>query len=50
MGKGDKKTRRGKTQAGSYGNVRKHSVAKVVAKKAASSAVPKKAAVRKRPA
>lgn len=58
MGKGDKKTRKGKTYAGSHGNVRPHSpksksavkttVAKKAAPRAAAKAAPaKKAAVKK---
>lgn len=57
MGKGDKKTRKGKTYSGSYGNIRPHaiktdaaskSVAKSAAKKAAPAAAKKPAA--KKPA
>ncbi len=52
MGKGDKRTRKGKIYAGSYGNVRPHSSVvtdKVAAKPApvAKKAPAKKAAARK---
>ncbi|UXI67081.1 30S ribosomal protein THX [Tahibacter amnicola] len=57
MGKGDKKTRKGKTYSGSYGNVRPHSIkttgaskavsTKSAAKKAAAPAVAKKPAAKK---
>ncbi|MCE5232889.1 MAG: 30S ribosomal protein THX [Mizugakiibacter sp.] len=51
MGKGDRKTTRGKIYAGSYGNTRPHKVKTVVATRtvAAKPAV-KKPAVRKKPA
>ncbi|GGA52078.1 30S ribosomal protein THX [Dyella nitratireducens] len=45
MGKGDRKTRRGKTYRSSYGNTRAHSVKPAVA--GAGSAVTKPAAVKK---
>ena len=46
MGKGDKKTRKGKTYAGSYGNVRPHRIKSEAATKAvtAKPAAAKKAA------
>ena len=46
MGKGDKKTRKGKTYAGSYGNVRPHRIKSAAATKAvtAKPAAAKKAA------
>ena len=54
MGKGDKKTRKGKTYSGSYGNVRPHAIktdaaTKTVSKTAAKKAAPavKKPAVKK---
>lgn len=51
MGKGDRKTRKGKIYAGSHGNARPHSAkSKVAVKKAAKPAARpavKKAAVRK---
>lgn len=51
MGKGDKRTRKGKTFAGSYGNVRSHSVASVAAlpkaTPVAKKAPAKKAAAKK---
>jgi 30S ribosomal protein S31 len=53
MGKGDRKTRRGKIYSGSYGNARTHSAVKTtVATKAVTKAKPaaKKAAPRKKPA
>lgn len=50
MGKGDKKTRRGKTYSGSYGNVRKHTVRTVAASKKVGRTAAKKAAARKRSA
>jgi 30S ribosomal protein S31 len=40
MGRGDKRSRKGKIFKGSYGNVRPHSVRKPVAAKAASGATP----------
>lgn len=45
MGKGDRKTRRGKTYRGSYGNTRVHTVKPAVA--GTKSAVTKPAAVKK---
>jgi len=45
MGKGDRKTRRGKTYRGSYGNTRIHSAQPAVA--GAKSTVTKPAAVKK---
>jgi 30S ribosomal protein S31 len=53
MGKGDRKTKRGKIYSGSYGNVRTHGAVKTtVATKAVTKAKPaaKKAAPRKKPA
>ncbi|QAU23444.1 30S ribosomal protein THX [Dyella sp. M7H15-1] len=55
MGKGDRKTRRGKTYRGSYGNTRVHSVQPaVVGAKATvtkpAAAVKKAAAPKKKPA
>lgn len=53
MGKGDRKTRRGKIYSNSYGNVRPHVVAAVgTGSSAAVKAKPavKKAAPRKKPA
>jgi len=45
MGKGDRRTRRGKTYRGSYGNARAHGVAPAVA--GGKSTVTKTAATRK---
>jgi 30S ribosomal protein S31 len=45
MGKGDRKTRRGKTYRGSYGNTRAHSAQPAVA--GAKATVTKTAAVKK---
>lgn len=45
MGKGDKKTRKGKIYAGSYGNVRSQTIKTVAAKKTVVAAV--KPAVKK---
>lgn len=56
MGKGDRKTRRGKTYRGSYGNTRAHSLqpavagAKPTVTKPAAAAVAKKAAPKKKSA
>lgn len=50
MGKGDKKTRRGKTNAGSYGNVRKHHARSAPVGKKVGNTAAKKAAARKRSA
>jgi 30S ribosomal protein S31 len=60
MGKGDKKTRKGKIYAGSHGNIRPHSpnsksavkatVAKKAAPRAAAKAAPAKAAPAKKAA
>lgn len=58
MGKGDRKTRRGKTYRGSYGNTRAHAAqpavvgAKAVVSKpaAAKPAAAKKTAAKKKPA
>ena len=50
MGKGDKKTRRGKTYSGSYGNVRKHKAPTLTASKTVSRTAAKKTAARKRSA
>ncbi|MDC8011920.1 30S ribosomal protein THX [Tahibacter soli] len=47
MGKGDKKTRKGKTYAGSYGNVRPHRIKAEAATKAVTA---KPAAAKKAPA
>jgi len=44
MGRGDKRTRRGKIFKGSYGNSRKQVAKKVVAKPSASAATPAKKA------
>lgn len=44
MGKGDKKTRKGKTYSGSYGNVRPHAVKTDAASKVVTKSVAKKAA------
>lgn len=44
MGRGDKRTRRGKIAAGSYGKTRPHKTAK----KAAPAAKPAKAAAKKK--
>lgn len=43
MGKGDKKTRKGKTYSGSYGNVRPHAIKSEAASKAVSKSTAKKA-------
>ncbi len=51
MGKGDTKTRRGKTYRGNYGNVRPHRAAKTAAAgKPATKTAARKTAVRKKPA
>ncbi|TAL87410.1 MAG: 30S ribosomal protein THX [Rhodanobacter sp.] len=53
MGKGDRKTRRGKTNRGSYGNTRAHSVQQAVVGSKSTvtkSAVAKKAAPKKKSA
>lgn len=52
MGKGDRKTTRGKTSRGSYGNTRPHKERAVVAAKAVVTGKPvvKKAAPKKKPA
>ncbi|MBL8298655.1 MAG: 30S ribosomal protein THX [Rhodanobacteraceae bacterium] len=51
MGKGDRKTRKGKTYSGSYGNVRPHAVKTDAATKTVSKTAAKKAApVAKKPA
>lgn len=51
MGKGDKKTRKGKTYSGSYGNVRPHVIKADAATKTVSKTAVKKAApVAKKPA
>ncbi len=52
MGKGDRKTRRGKINRGSYGNVRAHSVAPAVVggKPTVTKLATKKAAPRKKSA
>lgn len=53
MGKGDRKTRRGKTYRGSYGNTRAHSLQPAVAGAKATvtkPAVAKKAAPKKKSA
>jgi 30S ribosomal protein S31 len=47
MGKGDTKTRRGKTYRGNYGNVRPHKAAAPVAGQPATKSAVKKTAVRK---
>ena len=47
MGKGDQKTRRGKIQVGSFGNVRPRKTAKVNAPKDKTEVVAKKAAPKK---
>lgn len=53
MGKGDQKSRRGKIQVGSFGNVRPRKKARITAPKdktevvAAKKAAPKKAAAKK---
>lgn len=48
MGRGDRKTRKGKIAIRSHGNVRPHSVKKAVgAKPATATAAPAKAAVKK---
>ncbi|WP_257387260.1 30S ribosomal protein THX [Tahibacter caeni] len=44
MGKGDKKTRKGKTYSGSYGNIRPHAIKTDAATKTVSKAAAKKAA------
>ena len=49
MGKGDKKTRKGKTYAGSYGNVRPHKLKTTAATKTVATA-PKAAAPAKKAA
>jgi ribosomal small subunit protein bTHX len=55
MGKGDRKTRKGKTAIRSYGNVRPHRIKSTVAKKTTSPlakkapAAPKPAPVKKAP-
>ncbi|GAP65954.1 hypothetical protein MBSD_n1256 [Mizugakiibacter sediminis] len=52
MGKGDRKTTRGKIYAGSYGNARPHKAKTVAATKtvAAKPAAAKKPAAKKKPA
>lgn len=51
MGKGDTKTRRGKTYRGNYGNVRPHKAATTTAAdKPATKTAAKKTAVRKKSA
>ncbi len=52
MGKGDRKTRRGKTYRGSYGNSRAHSVSPAVvgAKPTVTKPATKKAAAKKKSA
>ncbi len=47
MGKGDKRTRKGKISAGSYGNSRPHSEATTATVTAKPTAVAKKAPARK---
>lgn len=42
MGRGDKRTKRGKTFAASYGNTRKHKTVKKVTPKSATAAAPVK--------
>jgi 30S ribosomal protein S31 len=44
MGKGDKKTRKGKTYSGSYGNIRPHGIKTDAASKAVAKSAAKKAA------
>ncbi|MBN8741480.1 MAG: ribosomal small subunit protein bTHX [Lysobacterales bacterium 69-70] len=44
MGKGDKKTRKGKTYSGSYGNIRPHGIKTDAATKTVSKTAAKKAA------
>ena len=44
MGKGDRKTRKGKTYSGSYGNVRPHGIKTDAATKTVSKTAAKKAA------
>jgi 30S ribosomal protein S31 len=44
MGKGDRKTRKGKTYSGSYGNVRPHAIKTDAATKTVSKTAVKKAA------
>lgn len=51
MGKGDRKTRKGKTYSGSYGNIRPHAIKTDAATKTVSKTAVKKAApVAKKPA
>ncbi len=52
MGKGDKKTRKGKTYAGSYGNTRPHKIRKTAATKTVTTrpAVKKAVAPKKKSA
>jgi 30S ribosomal protein S31 len=51
MGKGDKKTRKGKTYSGSYGNIRPHVIkTDAAAKTVSKTAVKKVAPVAKKPA
>ena len=52
MGKGDRKTRKGKTYSGSYGNVRPHAIKTDAATKTVSKTAVKKVApaVAKKPA
>ena len=47
MGRGDKRTKKGKIAAGSFGNSRPQKLKKVAAKKAAPKKAAKKAAVKK---
>ena len=47
MGKGDQKSRRGKIQVGSFGNLRPRKKAKVATAKAKTDDAPKKAAPKK---
>lgn len=50
MGKGDPKTRRGKTYRGNYGNTRPHAAKTVAGSKAVAVAAKKPAAVAKKAA
>ena len=50
MGKGDKRTRKGKIYANSYGNVRPHGVVSVPKVKAKLVATPKAPVLKKAPA
>jgi len=47
MGKGDQKSRRGKIQVGSFGNLRPRKKNKATTASAATAAAPKKAAAKK---